>query len=54
MHRLLLSLPKENTGVVRTIVYDYINHDCILICKMKRSYQVPQGLNREEKMEKVN
>ena len=53
MHRLILSLPKENTGVVRT-VSDYINHDCILICKMKRSYQVPQGLNREEKMEKVN
>ena len=52
MHRLILSLPKENTGVVRT-VSDYINHDCILICKMKRSYQVPQGLNREEKMEKL-
>lgn len=51
MHRLILSLPKENTGVVRT---NYIKHDCILICKMKRSYQVPQGLNRDEKMEKVN
>ena len=49
MHTLIFSLKKENTGVVRTI-----DHDCILICKMKRSYQVPQGLNREEKMEKVN
>ena len=53
MHTLIFSLQKENTGVART-VYDYINHDCILICKMKRSYQVPQGLNVEEKNGKVN
>ena len=51
MHTLILILQKH-WGTTHALSH-YINHDCILICKMKRSYQVPQGLNGEEKMEKL-